>query len=625
MLTAVEITPSASAVNTVANILTSYKLQKTWKRYHSSHGSAPLDDLAAQFLENSDSLEARPDLALFGKKLIGIEARALGAPKPDEGDDIVEARVKLKKLEHHLASMLPKQHDEEPELSETMESILHMERKETAQVPFAPIRSTWNFFKGWALEFWHEIKEHPYLSGIMGAVVGGGTWWSTHRIPQSNNVVMTPDETTITNLHAGNMFSPGTLEYDPSLFTTDMGQSCHNHIKDITGSQWMADHLQYIFPQDCTGLNLFATRIIGGVNAFSDRLRFVTEIPVAGLANVALQSPLMMEFAAAAHASGNDVTRFDKFENLAFHGGLTITHWYMMHRASLMNTDEVKKKWNTMCDFAKRTVQNNYLNYSGAVLGGLGYIQAGLPEPYVGAFWTAAGGALGGHAIHKVMNIRNRKQHVAETIAPARESLEDFNDAYQVSEADLAIAPRKTLREKFQETRASIESIPQSVEDYFTALPERVVKGVKALPSKSHEFYEAAILSNALQSSDPIMYLMPENKTVKKVAIAVGSATAVTLGTLVALDSQQMLHNETLVAASRWTVRKAAQGMVWSLYGGINGPQDMALHIPFAIAGTAAGAVTGTIWKATKTVAKRIKTGPEPMITLGLQNPEFYA
>ena len=73
-----------------------------------------------------------------------------------------------------------------------------------------------------------------------------------------------------------------------------------------------------------------------------------------------------------------------------------------------------------------------------------------------------------------------------------------------------------------------------------------------------------------------------------------------------------------MIAASRWSVRKAAQGMVWTLYGIVNGPQDMVLHIPFAGAGSAAGGATGLSWLATKAFARRVKNGQEPMTSLSL-------
>jgi hypothetical protein len=575
---------STMAAGALADILTAPAFDKIWRRHYASRPHQP-GFLAAEFRKHADNISARPDLVSFGRNLIRTERRALGKEEnvsalqsnlgvledyfatlepsqplkkplktrardfitgiPGKARDVMNASVLALELREPgiLKELIPglrsrkKPSPEEEARHDTMERILHVLEKETVTAPFTPVRSSWTFLKKWAKHFVEEIGEHKVSNGILFTLAVGMYRFMIMRLPPAATVRLTPEETAMTGISLDSLDQNTTLAFDPSLMRTSLPQSCHDHLKQLTGSEAVADFARdkltiggvHLFPQDCFKMNMFAanaqSNMLTGYNWMNERLNYFIVDRVTDVTKTLPEnSAFVATFNRVAFETAHYVNIFDNIENITFHGGLLITSFIMAHKLNSMNHEEAREKWNSIKDFFKRTARNNYLNYAFAIAAGGAYVASGAPQASVMAFWSGLAGCALGQSWHKYMRKGNRERHVEQLTASIREKLDAF-----------------------RETAAEIGEAPSE---------------------KSSKF-----------------------NTTKKLAVAFAAAATLGIATYAGLD-----HAQTVELTATVLARMAVIGT----YLFINVPQDTFLHVIFAIIGGSAGCITGSAEKKIK-------------------------
>lgn len=586
------ISAGSVAAQGVATILRSEAMSAIWRRHYRSKGDAPLHELATELETHKNELEAHPDLKRLTHEIISIEAGALGPPQVDEPAQITRVRAQLSSVVNGMAGTVSRAEaiekeaariareearksqssaqrvksffgfghtdKEQEEKRDTIEKITKMLRKETAQVPFTPVKSSARFLKDWAKHFFEEMGEHKIGSSILFAASVGAFKFMNMRLPPSSRVRITPQETSITNLSLDSLDGTEPLTFDPSLIRTDIAPTCHDHIQQLTGSKEVADFLRNamtigdtsLFPQDCTQMNTIAwdaqAKMQQGFNFMNERLAWFTEDRVMDVSRALPDSHFLQAFVQGAHDMAVNVYTFDAIENFTFHVGLLAASTYMAHKYNSMGDEEVREKWDGIKNFFNRTARNNYLAYAFAATAAAGYIASGAPHADVGTFWLGTLGAVAGNAIHKRGKTKARQEHV------------------------LALTQNLPVTDSM-----SAESIPAVVGAEEASTPSSSRKQI--------------ILGAAFAA----------------VAGAVALVGADAAGQLDAISNPVLRDN--LIWLSSAFGSAAAKGLVTGSYLAVNVPQDSFLHVIFAMVGGTVGTITGNTQKLIERVAFRKK------------------
>jgi hypothetical protein len=586
--------PSASSIanDAIASILDNPAFQALWKRHYASRGIAPLADLAKEFRAVSGRLEARPDLVSFAKTFIDLETKALGRVWADEKEAVTKIRTKLKDIGDCLSVAEAKITDTQPELSVTMNSILEMVKKETAQIPFTPLQSAKGIFKNWFNDLCEDIKKHPISSAVWLPTIGYSVWWISDKVSRTK-IRFKKEETGLTGFMPDEDFF-----INPNL-VHEIQQPCHYDV-----SFKVAGHQISIPIPDCTAMNNFADgalnvadKTLGFFNVFSERLRHVTEDPVSTLGHV-MPPHLMQVFNEAVHQAGNYVVVFDQWENMLIHTFFLGWQWYAAHKKT-QDSSSLKESLNKIGDFLVRNVKVNPLVCTGAAA-------ALINDPHLSAFWPVVGGAIAGHCTQEIGRVLTRRGHVENIMEPHVPLTlgEKFKKAAGIAKSTIC-ADFKPVREVLPD----VESCKMVFGRAATVTKEKLHDARNYLKNIPGRFSEAAEKTISIAKSagqcdfQPLREALPTPKTCAK---AFASVAAVTLVGIVGADAYQMIENETLKSVSTGTVKGAGYGLVTGMYGIWNTPQDLLVHVPYLLAGRGLGFTT----RHTKTYLQNWRSEP---------------
>ncbi|MGB4107792.1 MAG: hypothetical protein WBK55_08360 [Alphaproteobacteria bacterium] len=525
-----------------------------------------------------------PVLASFAKDLTSLEINALGKVRPDEKPEITSYRTRLQNISDSMIVAAQPQEDHSPDdspLRVTMDSILDMVRKETAQVPYAPVRTMTGICKDWAGGLWHNIKEHPKTSAIAAPIIAAAMW-GVNSFTSATNIRLTPAHMTEVDLIPGEE----SMTIDPSL-AQDTVTVCHEHLAFNIGNQEIS-----LFPKHCIIVDTFTNDMMGYANSafgfvgsFSERLRPVTEGAVVSL-NGAFPPHLAQALTEAAHNAGNYVVSFDQLENTAFHLGFTAVQWAATHKFAVMDGNEIREHWNKARDFVVRSMSGNGLVYAGAAAA---YFSC---APGTNAFWPMVGGSLAGYFTHEAARVWNRAGHVRDVMEPAipKTLREQFRQACDRGPLFYV----RSLHERTSEiARNTYRDVSEALHEKF----QSACHSIKELPARLHSVKKKTgnIARSALHGDfASLREAMPASKTC---AIVFTKAAGVGLVGTVFADANGMLDNETLQQVSTLAVKAGAYLGVGGAYVVVNGPQDAVIHIPYLVVGGVGGVTTGAISK----------------------------
>ncbi len=497
---------------------------------------------------------------------------ALGAPKPRESRDVETIRSYLQKLAGDMAVIPQGKNSASPATAETTERILKILEKETGQVPFKPIRSSWNFMKAWSGHLWNEFKENKISSSCLLLLTGALHRFTTMTIPNSN-IRLEPKETALEDFHFDSLATVEPFRHDPSLITTNMTGTCHNHVEKMVEAfttsktiaksvaDWSRNTLTIgdysLFPQECGKMNTYALDVQQGLQSsyqfMADRLAWITEDKAVQLGSLLPDPRYITAFNEGAQWAGSKIYVFDTYENIIIHGVLLGTSTYAAYKFNSKSKEELRETWDNAVNFSKRQARNNYLNYIFGAAAAGGYALSGAPHPEVGVFWAGVGGATAGHLTHKGIHVWGRLKHVREIAAPVMDKLV----AFKKNAADIAAAPVREL------------------------MPEKLTRTFNLVRSAG------------------------------TAALAVVTTSCASLYTNANIITNDALR-EAFIRVNEAICTGAGAGLVSTFYLAVNPPQDTLLHGIILVMGATAGTAYGQARKFTEKGITKIWRGEPP-------------
>jgi hypothetical protein len=446
---------SSSALEVVCQMLESPKMQDLWALHHHSRAEENVPAaIAAEIRENMHRMDTRPDLEAFVAEFVLAGLRAADSPEvAGLREDMAMMRESLPQPEGTGTYKARKRLREE---DGDYKAVLDMIDVQMRQKPF--LHSAGDFGAEYRHHITEAAKKKPKTFAFwLAASTGAMAFMKTNLKPAQAYI----------DPHAGvTMMDENGNEIVTTISSalTDMKFGCHSHIPLVSPETaesignalgGFGIHCSTIKNLDIKAQNVLQDGYDFIKTPFDAVMGWFVKNPLAEFGTQALQdSRYAMAYNETARIVSDWVYMGNTIENFTLHPLIfAFAACEGCRRSAAYGGTEVRETMTEIKDFIHRTVHDRPLNYV------LPIITSAATWAYQGEFGTPvvlAGAAAGiaGHAVHKLKDMWDRKDHLRTIAGNAKDILHDFRQA--AHEKGISAAFAEPVRKQWLSTKEKI-------------------------------------------------------------------------------------------------------------------------------------------------------------------------